>query len=89
MAKSLKSVLAKLLVAGMLATLALSACSKRPNAEQLRALEEARKAALAAEDLLAQKQRERDNLKRQVEQKRAELAKAQAEKAAVAKRLGQ
>ncbi len=89
MAKSLKSGLVKLMVAGMLTTMALSACSKHPNAEQMRALDEAQKAALAAEDLLAQKRSERDNLKRQVEQKRAELQKAQAEKAAVAKRLGQ
>ncbi len=88
MAKSLKSSLAKFMVAGMLTTMALSACSKHPNAQQLSALEACEKAATDAQATLAQKQSERDALKRRVEQKRADLQKAQAEKAAVAKRLG-
>lgn len=89
MAKSFKSGLAQLMVAGMLTTLALSACSKHPNAQQMAALQECEKSSADAQALLAQKQRERDDLKRRVDQKRSELQKAQAEKAAVAKRLGQ
>jgi outer membrane PBP1 activator LpoA protein len=90
MAQSLKSKVAKSVALGMLAgMLALTACSKHPSEEQLRALEETKKAALAAEDLLAQKRQERDNLQRQLDAKKAELQKAQSEKTAVSGRLGQ
>jgi len=90
MAQSLKSKLAKSVALGMLAgTLAMTACSKHPSEEQLRALDETKKAALAAEDLLAQKRSERDNLQRQLDQKKAELQKVLNEKTAVAGPLAQ
>jgi septal ring factor EnvC (AmiA/AmiB activator) len=85
----MKSFIIKGIVLCMLSALALVACSKHPNQEQLQALEEARQAAAAAEAQAAQKRSERDNLQRQLDQKRAELKKAQDEKAAVAARLNQ
>lgn len=87
MREKLKSYFIKGVVACMLSSLALVACSKHPSEEQLRALDEAQKAATAAETKLAEKQRERDDLKRQLEQKKAELKKVQNEKTAVAQRL--
>jgi septal ring factor EnvC (AmiA/AmiB activator) len=88
MREMLKSYLVKGVVLCLLSCFLLIACAKHPNEEQLRALEETKKAALAAEEQLAQKRAERDNLQRQLEQKKAELQKAQSEKEAVAKRLG-
>ncbi len=90
MAQSLKSKVAKSVALGMLAgTLTLTACSKHPNEEQLRALDETKKAAVAAEELLAQKRSERDNLQRQLDQKKAEMQKVLNEKTAVSGRQGQ
>ncbi|MDZ7265767.1 MAG: hypothetical protein ONB48_00340 [candidate division KSB1 bacterium] len=90
MRNSLKSYLTKgMLVAAVSFSLGMVACTKHPNEKQLQALEEQKKAALAAEDLLAQKRKERDDLQRQVEQKKAELAKAQQEKTTVSARLSQ
>ncbi len=90
MRKSLKSYLTKgMLVATLSFSLGMVACTKHPNEKQLQALEEQKKAALAAEELLAQKRKERDDLQRQVEQKKADLAKAQQEKSTVSARLSQ
>jgi septal ring factor EnvC (AmiA/AmiB activator) len=89
MREKLKSYLVKVVALGMLSALSLVACSKHPNKEQLQALEEARQAATSAEAQAAQKRTERDDLQRQLDQKRAELKKAQDEKAAVAARLNQ
>ncbi len=90
MRKSLKSYMTKgMLVATLSFSLGMVACSKHPNEKELLALEEQKKAALAAEELLAQKRRERDDLQRQVEQKKADLAKAQQEKNNVSTRLSQ
>jgi septal ring factor EnvC (AmiA/AmiB activator) len=87
MREKLKSCVIKGMVLCMLSSVSFVACAKHPSREQLQALEEAKKAAAAAEAQLAEKQRERDDLKRQLEQKKAALKKAQDEKAAVAKRL--
>jgi outer membrane PBP1 activator LpoA protein len=88
MRETLKSYLTKAVVLCMLASFLLVACAKHPSKEQLQTLEETNKAALAAEELQAQKCAERDNLQRQLDKKKADLQKAQDEKAAVAKRLG-
>ena len=90
MVKPLKSYVLRSLLAVMLfSSLSIVACSKHPNEEQLQALEESKRAALSAEEQLAQKKRERDDLQRQVDQKKAELQKAEAEKEAINSRLGQ
>jgi hypothetical protein len=83
----MKSYFAKGLAICMLISLSLVACTKHPNAEQLQALEEARNAAAAAEAQLAQKRAERDALVKQLQDKKAALEKAQAEKAAVTSRM--
>jgi hypothetical protein len=89
MREKMRSYLIKGIALCMLSALSLVACSKHPNQEQLQALEEARQAATAAEAQVAQKRSERDDLQRQLDQKRAELKKAQDEKAAVTARLNQ
>lgn len=90
MRKSLKSYLTMgMLVTTLSFSLGMVACTKHPNEKQLQALEEQKKATLAAEELLAQKRKERDDLQRQVEQKKADLAKAQQEKSTVSARLSQ
>lgn len=87
MREKMKSYVAKGLVICMLASLSLVACTKHPSKEQLQALEEARNAAAAAEAQLAQKRAERDALLKQLQEKKATLQKAQAEKTAVSARM--
>ncbi|MDZ7310493.1 MAG: hypothetical protein ONB45_04310 [candidate division KSB1 bacterium] len=89
MRETLKSYLAKGVALCMLASLSLVACTKHPSQEQLKALEETRQAAAAAETQKAQKCSERDDMQRQLQQKKADLQKVQNEKAAVAGRLNQ
>lgn len=83
----MKSYVAKGLAICLLASLSLVACTKHPSKEQLQALEEARNAAAAAEAQLAQKRAERDALLKQLQDKKAALQKAQAEKTAVSARM--
>lgn len=78
----------KLLSIGLVAIFSLSlltatGCSRHPNEEQIRAMEEARSACLAAEQKLNEVQRERGNLESQLQSKKAELDKTQKEKAHV------
>ena len=78
----------KLLSIGLVAIFSLSlltatGCSRHPNEEQIRAMEEARSAWLAAEQKLNEVQRERGNLESQLQAKKAELDKTQKEKAHV------
>ncbi len=78
----------KLLSFGLVAIFSLSlltatGCSRHPNDEQIRAMEEARSACLAAEQKLNEVQRERAGLESQLQAKKAELDKAQKEKAHV------
>lgn len=87
MREKMKSYFTKGMVICMLASLSLVACTKHPSKEQLQALEEARKAAAAAEAQVEQKRAERDALLKQLQEKKAALQKAQAEKAAVSARM--
>jgi septal ring factor EnvC (AmiA/AmiB activator) len=78
----------KLLSIGLIAIFSLSlltatGCSRHPNEEQIRAMEEARSACLAAEQKLNEVQRERGSLESQLQAKKAELDKTQKEKAHV------
>ena len=78
----------KLFSIGLVALFSLSlltatGCSRHPNEEQIRAMEEARSACLAAEQKLNEVQRERSGLESQLQAKKAELDKAQKEKAHV------
>ena len=88
MSKLLKSSVVKVVIAGaMLTSLSLVSCSSKPNAEQLRALEEQEKAATSAEAKCEEMKRERNDLQRQLDAKKAELQAAQKEKDAVTSRL--
>ena len=59
MRKMLRTLIVFASIACLVLTFALSGCTKHPNEEQLNTLEETQKAALAAEDELAQKQQEK------------------------------
>jgi hypothetical protein len=78
----------QVLVSGIFVTgLFFSGCTKHPSTEQLNALEEQKKAALAAEDQLNKLQREKADLQNQLAKKKAELEKSKIEKEAVQQRL--
>lgn len=62
-------------------------CTRHPNEEQIRVMEEARAAALSAEKKLDQKRQERQQLEQQVAQKKQELEKAKKEREEVKKRV--
>jgi septal ring factor EnvC (AmiA/AmiB activator) len=62
-------------------------CSRHPNEEQIRVLEEARSAALAAEQKLADKRQECSDLENQLAQKKDELAAVKQEREDIKKRL--
>lgn len=64
-------------------------CTKRPNAEQLQALEEQKNAALSAESTLEAKRTEKSRLESQLNQKKKELEETKAELEQVKSRLGQ
>lgn len=76
------------LLLGFAASLSAVGCTKHPNEEQLRVLEETKQAALSAEQTVEQKRREKADLERQLEQKKRELQQAKDEKEAVKRRLG-
>lgn len=65
----------------------LMSCSKHPSDEQLKALEETKKAALAAEDQLAAKKQEKANLERELAEKKQKLEEQKKEKEKVKSRL--
>ena len=69
-----------LLVLFAIGTLAVTSCTKHPNEEQIKMLEETKSAALAAEQTLAEKTKERQALEREVKVKEAELEKIKADK---------
>ena len=64
-------------------------CTKRPNAEQLQALEEQKNAALAAENTVAERKREKSNLEAQLSQKKQELQNTKTELETVKQRLAE
>jgi heterodisulfide reductase subunit A-like polyferredoxin len=62
-------------------------CTKHPDEEQIQALEEAKSAALSAEQTLADKKREAQDAEKKCDAAKTELAKVQQEKAKVMKKL--
>jgi len=66
----------------------LTGCSSSPNEKQMKALEETNAAAAAAQDKVAQLEKENAELKAKLAEKQAELKKVQEEKAQVNARLG-
>ncbi len=83
-----KALLNAVLVTGFALSLMLSTgCSRHPNEEQIRVMEEARAAALSAEEQLAQKQQECEDLKQQVASKQKELDNLKKERELVQQRV--
>jgi len=72
----------------LLAMFLFSGCTKHPNEEQLNTLEETKKAALTAEDELAQKQQEKADLENELAEKKQKLEEAKSEKEAIKSKLG-
>ncbi|MBN1348536.1 hypothetical protein JXJ21_03940 [candidate division KSB1 bacterium] len=87
MSKASRVLIVLLAVVIFVAGLYITGCSKKPSKEQLDALAERKKAALAAEDLRDKKQREKADLEKELARKKAELRDAKNEKEEVKKRL--
>ncbi|MBN2364803.1 MAG: hypothetical protein EH225_01465 [Calditrichaeota bacterium] len=66
-----------------LSLLTASGCSRHPNEDQIRMMEEARSACLASEQKLNEVQNQRADLESKLQAKKAELEKAMKEKANV------
>jgi len=87
MRKLARTVLVLISVAGLVLSLSLAGCTKHPNEKQLQALEEQRKAALAAEEQLAKCQQGKADLQRELAEKKQKLEDAKSEKEVVTNRL--
>ena len=64
-------------------------CTKRPNVEQLQALDEQKNAALSAENTLEERRREKNGLQSKLNQKRNELQATKEELETVKQRVGE
>ena len=80
---------AKISLIAVLTLAFLIGCTWHPGEEEIKALEETKTAALAAEKTLADKKQERKDLEAKLEAKKAELAKVKAEKEKVMQKLQQ
>jgi len=89
MRKMSKTIFVIVSVVCLILLISMGGCTKHPNEEQLQALEEQRKAAIAAEELLAKKQQEKADLERELAEKKQKLEDAKSEKQAVQNRLGE
>lgn len=89
MRKMSRAIIAILSVAVLILSLSIGGCTKHPNEEQLQALEEQRKAALAAEEQLANCQQEKADLGRELTEKKQKLEDAKSEQETVKNRLGE
>ena len=73
----------------VLSTMSFMGCTKRPNAEQLQALDEQKNAALSAENTLEERRREKNGIQSKLNQKRDELQATKEELETVKQRVGQ
>jgi chromosome segregation ATPase len=89
MGKLSRTILVIVSVACLVLSLSIGGCTKHPNEDQLQALEEQRKAAIAAEEELAKCQQEKADLDRELAEKKQKLEDAKSEKDLVTKRLGE
>jgi septal ring factor EnvC (AmiA/AmiB activator) len=76
-----------IIIAFAVSCMSFVACSSKPNAEQLQALEQQKNAALAAERTLEEKRNEISRLENELNQKKKELQEVKDELAAVKQRL--
>jgi septal ring factor EnvC (AmiA/AmiB activator) len=84
----LKSLVIVASIACFVLTITLAGCTRHPNEEQLNTLEETQKAALAAEEELAQKQQEKADLENELAEKKQKIQDAKSEKEAIQNKLG-
>lgn len=89
MGKLSRTILVIVSVACLVLSLSIGGCTKHPNERQLQALEEQRKAAIAAEDELAKCQQEKADLDRELAEKKQKLEDAKSEKNLVTNRLSE
>lgn len=89
MGKLSRTILVIVSVACLVLSLSIGGCTKHPNEQQLQALEEQRKAAIAAEDELAKCQQEKADLDRELAEKKQKLEDAKSEKNLVTNRLSE
>lgn len=87
MRKMLRTLILLAIMACLILSFALSGCGRHPNEKQLQALEEQKRAALAAEDQLAKKKQDKADLERELQEKKQKLEEAKSEKEAVNKGL--
>jgi len=87
MRKLSKAILVIVSVSCLILSLSIGGCTKHPNDQQLQALEEQRKAALAAEEQLVKCQQQQADLERELAEKKQKLEDANSEKEAVQNRL--
>lgn len=87
MRKLSRAILVIVSVASLVLSLSIGGCTKHPNEQQLQALEEQGKAALAAEEQLAKCQQQKADLERELAEKKQKLEDARSEKETVQKRL--
>jgi len=71
------------------AMISVTSCGWKPNEEEIKQLEETRAAALSAEQTLADKKVEKQDLEAKVAAKKAELAKIKADKESVQQHVEQ
>ena len=89
MGKLSRTILVIVSVACLVLSLSIGGCTKHPNEQQLQALEEQSKAAIAAEDELAKCQQEKADLDRELAEKKQKLEDAKSEKNLVTNRLSE
>ena len=89
MAKYVRVLAAGLLVIAFAMSLFVTGCTRYANDKQMTSLEESQASASAANDQVAQLQKENADLKAQLAQKQGELNQVQAEKNKIKARLGQ
>ena len=87
MKHTLKTATVLTAIAVLLVMFALTGCSNTPNEEELKALEEAKAAALAAEDAQAKCESEKSDLESTLADKKQTLNEMQEEKEVVTERL--
>ncbi len=87
MSKWVKKMTVLVMAGFFVASLALTGCTRYANDEQLKTLAETKKAALSAEQKVADMKSEKADLQKKLDAKKAELEKVKQEKETVKQRL--
>ncbi|MFQ5863701.1 MAG: hypothetical protein ACE5IW_00570 [bacterium] len=87
--KTVKFIILFVMMLFVLSSFSFVGCTKHPNAEQLQALEEQKNAALAAENTLEERRREKSRVESELNRTKQELQDTKAELEEVKTRVGQ